>query len=97
MEIQLLLRAFVGKLSKHSEADIDFFLIDKRLESSGVVILDDLSYPSIRSVSNSRRNSRGRSAFLMPVQRVVGSIQIENDLRRCTALRRHKQIDKKPF
>jgi hypothetical protein len=29
---------------------VDFFLIDKLLRPGGIVILDDLSYPSIRSV-----------------------------------------------
>ena len=29
---------------------VDFFLIDKLLRPGGIVIMDDLSYPSIRSV-----------------------------------------------
>jgi hypothetical protein len=35
--------------------------------------------------------------FLMPVQRVVSGIQIEDDLRRRTPLGREKQIDERRF
>ena len=38
-----------------------------------------------------------KAAFLMTVQRIVGRIQIENDLLRSTTMRRQEHIDKQPL
>src|SRR5438309_9643816 len=38
-----------------------------------------------------------KSPFLMPVQRVVGGVEIEDDLLWRMLVRFHKQIDKKPL
>ncbi len=47
--------------------------------------------------SSSRRNSRGRSGLLMPVQRVVGGVEVEDDLLRRSPVCFQEQIDEQPL
>ena len=47
--------------------------------------------------NSSRRNSHERTNLLMPVQRVIGGVQIQNDLARRGAMRIEKQMNPQPL
>jgi hypothetical protein len=70
---------------------VDFFLIDKLLKPGGVIVLDDLSYPSIRSVcryvlSNLRYRCTGPRSQARPEWKtLVSRVSSKAPLRRILA------------
>jgi predicted O-methyltransferase YrrM len=66
---------------------VDFFLIDKLLRPGGIVVLDDFTYPSIRSVCryvllNLRYKCVGPSSRVSALQKLAARVSASTPLRR---------------
>jgi hypothetical protein len=53
--------------------------------------------PAACSHSSSNRSSRGRSAFLTAGRRIIGGVEIEDDLFRRLFMHLNEQIHQQPF
>jgi predicted O-methyltransferase YrrM len=79
--------AFIDGQHTFDHVLVDFFLIDKLLKPGGIVVLDDVSFPSIRSVCryvllNLRYKCVGPPSRISALQKLASRLSANTPLRR---------------